>query len=98
MTVTDTFGASSSVQTKLTVYRAKPTAKVVQTPNPAMIKRDTGLAEVELNGGESSSPIPGRQIAQFDWVFNRENVPTPTPLSAQGRAVNFVRVRPCSYT
>ena len=92
MTATDTFGVSASVNTKMTIYQAKPTAVVVQTPNPAMIRRNNGLGEVELNGGESTSPIPGRQVTGFEWVFDRETIPdADTPLSAQGRAVNFIK-------
>jgi hypothetical protein len=92
MTVTDSFGVTASIQTKITIYQAKPTAVVVQTPNPAMIRRNNGLGEVELNGGESTSPIPGRQVTGFEWVFDREEVPDAnTAISAQGRAVNFVK-------
>ena len=93
LTVTDTFGATASVNTKLTVYQAKPTASVVQSPNPAMIRRNNGLAEVELNGGESASPIPGAQITGFEWVTDRENAPdAATPIDKVGRAVNYVHV------
>ncbi|MGB0647583.1 MAG: hypothetical protein ACPGQS_10435, partial [Bradymonadia bacterium] len=92
MTATDSFGVSSSINTKMTIYQAKPTAVVVQTPNPAMIRRNNGLGEVELNGGESTSPIPGRQVTGFEWVFDREAIPDEnTAISAEGRAVNFVK-------
>ncbi len=63
--VRDTFGATSTVNTTVTIYQAAPIATVVQSPNPAPINLVTGFSNPTLNGQESRSPIPGMTIASL---------------------------------
>ncbi len=80
--VTDSFGAIHTATTTVARYTARPTALVVQTPNPAAIGQRTGVANVTLDGRESFSPVPGNTIASYEWLFNPDNAPV------DGAAVN----------
>ena len=68
--VTDTFGAQTTAQMELTVYKADPVPRFEQRPSPAPIDEETGLVEVLLDARESYSPIPGGQIINYEWDFD----------------------------
>ncbi len=65
--VTDEFGATSTVNFTITIFRANPVAVVVQNPNPAPINLASGLSNPTLDGRESSSPVPGQRVVRYDW-------------------------------
>jgi PKD repeat protein len=73
--VTDSFGAQHTATTEVARYTARPTAIVVQTPNPAAIGQRTGVATVSLDGRESFTPVPGNAIASYEWLFDPDNPP-----------------------
>ncbi|MFZ4580909.1 MAG: PKD domain-containing protein, partial [Myxococcota bacterium] len=79
--VTDSFGLTATVNATVTIYRAIPTAVIVQSPRPAPISLRDGTSVATLDGRESSSPIPGMTIARYDWdldnngTFERANTP-----------------------
>jgi hypothetical protein len=79
--VTDTFGQTATVNANVTVYRAMPTAVIVQTPRPTPISLRDGSSTATLDGRESTSPIPGMTIVRYDWdldnngTFERANTP-----------------------
>ena len=93
--VTDSFGATATIAATITIYQAAPIARVVQSPNPAPINLVTGFSNPTLNAQESRSPIPGMQIASYDWdldnngtfevinspalEFRRTYLPVPAP-------------------
>jgi hypothetical protein len=104
--VTDTFGQTATVNATVTIYRALPTAVIVQSPRPTPISLRDGTSLTTLDGRESSSPIPGMTIARHDWdlddngTFERANSPVvefartfmPIPLPGAVPAV-FVSLR-----
>ena len=65
--VRDTFGATSTVATTITIFQATPIATIVQSPNPAPINLVTGFSNPTLNAQESRSPIPNVTISAYDW-------------------------------
>ncbi|MBM4291466.1 MAG: PKD domain-containing protein, partial [Deltaproteobacteria bacterium] len=74
--VTDTFGAQSTAQVELTVYKADPVARFDQRPSPAPIDLQTGLVQVTLDARESYSPIPTGAITNYEWDFDcADNAP-----------------------
>jgi len=74
--VTDTFGAQSTAQVDLTVYKADPVARFDQRPSPAPIDLQTGLVQVTLDARESYSPIPTGAITNYEWDFDcADNAP-----------------------
>ncbi len=86
--VTDSFGLNSTVNATVAIYRALPTAVIVQNPNPAPINLVTGNSAPTLDGRNSTSPIPGMTIVRFDWDFNDDG----TFEVANQPAVAFVKV------
>jgi hypothetical protein len=74
--ITDTFGAQSTAQFDLTVYKADPVARFEQRPSPAPIDVQTGLVQVTLDARESYSPIPTGAITNYEWDFDcADNAP-----------------------
>ncbi len=65
--VTDEFGATSTAEVRVTLLEARPEAIVVQSPDPALVRRRNGLVQLSLDGRESRSPVPGVTIRQYDW-------------------------------
>ena len=68
--VRDNFGVTSTARVTVTIFRARPVAVVSQNPDPAPINLVTGSSNPTLDGRESSSPVPGMQIARYDWDLN----------------------------
>lgn len=68
--VTDSFGAQTTAQMELVVYKADPVARFDQRPSPAPIDEETGRVEVVLDARESYSPIPDGQIINYEWDFD----------------------------
>lgn len=65
--VTDEFGAVGVAEVRVQLLIARPEAVVVQSPDPALIRRGDGRVTLSLDGRESRSPVPGVAIARFDW-------------------------------
>ncbi len=65
--VTDSFGLTHVATAEVVILDAQPRARVVQDPRPTPINLVTGLTRAVLDGRESSSPVPGLEIVQWDW-------------------------------
>lgn len=70
--VTDTFGASATVSTKVIIFRSEPEAYFDQRPDPAPIDEELGRVRVTLDARESYSPIPGGQIIRYEWDLDAD--------------------------
>ncbi len=64
LTVTDTFGATGTASTTLSIYNNVPTASFTVNPNPAACNQ-----MVSFNAFGSSAGRPDRQIVQYAWNF-----------------------------
>ncbi|MCA9543800.1 MAG: PKD domain-containing protein, partial [Myxococcales bacterium] len=105
--VTDGFGASSTADVIVRVYRANPVALVVQVPLPSPIRIDTGFSSTTLDGRQSYSTVPGVNIVRYDWdlddngTFETADRPTtefrkvfdPIPLPPRVIPDTFIRLR-----
>jgi hypothetical protein len=90
--VTDSFGATASVDATVSLFEARPLAEISQRPSPSPISRN-GLSQTTLDGGESISPVPGVAIVGYEWVFDTAERPGDDPeLDSEEQAVNFVKV------
>ena len=85
--VTDEFGASSVVVTRVTIFSALPVARVVQNPNPSPISLRNGFSNTTLDGRESRSPIPGGSIESYAWDFENDG-----SVNARDPVVEFIKV------
>ncbi|NTV13165.1 MAG: beta-propeller fold lactonase family protein [Desulfobulbaceae bacterium] len=68
LTVTDSFGASSSVATTITIYNNVPTADFTATPNPAACSQS-----VTFDGSASSQDRPDRSLVSYVWDYGDGN-------------------------
>lgn len=105
--VTDEFGATGTAEVRVQLLEARPEAIVVQSPDPALVRRSNGLVVLSLDGRESRSPVPGVQIVRYDWdldddgTFETANRPiaefqqvVPEPQRAPGLLPEYcVRLR-----
>ena len=89
LTVTDTFGATGSASTTLSIYTNQPTASFTVNPNPAACSQ-----ALTFNGSSSTAGRPDRSIVGFAWDFG-----DGTPIVAGGASsVNHVYNRYGSFT
>lgn len=87
LTVTDSFGASSTVSTSLTIYNNVPTASFTASPNPAGCN-----APVSFNASRQHGR-PDRGIVNFRWEFGDGSV-----VSGMSSSLNHAYTRFGQYT
>lgn len=88
--VSDSFGAQSSAQTSVVIFRADPEAYFDQIPQPAPIDEVRGQVQVTLDARESFSPMPNGEIVRYEWDLNNDGVFDDSTLPV----VNFLRIYP----
>ncbi|MEO8681553.1 MAG: kelch repeat-containing protein, partial [Vicinamibacterales bacterium] len=87
--VTDSFGATSTTSTTLTVYTNVPTASFSANPNPTAC-----MQMLTFNGSASSAGRPDRSIVSYAWSFGDG---TP-PVVGAASMVNHAYSHYGSYT
>jgi len=63
--VTDSFGATGTDSTTVSIYRNEPVAEMTASPNPAAYGQP-----VTFDGSASSHGRPDRSIVQYEWDFD----------------------------
>ena len=85
--VTDSFGAATVIQTRVTIFSARPVAQVTQRPDPSPINLQNGFSRTTLDGRESRSPTPGVGIESYQWDYENDG-----DIDANQPVVEFIRV------
>ncbi len=87
--VTDSFGQSHTIEVQVVVFAAAPIAVVSQSPNPSPINLVNGFSTTTLDARESRSPVPGVDIARYQWDTDGDGDFNDLP---ERSVVDFVKV------